>query len=239
MLVWILAAVSAYFVKGLCGFANTLVFTSILSFAHNNILITPVDLLLGFPANVVMVWRGRKEIQWKVCLPMMALMLAGNIPGAIFLKNADSRWIKLIFGAVIVLLGAEMLLREMGKTKKMKENKAVLTLIGLASGILSGLYGVGALLGVYISRVTADTRDFKTNISLIFLSDNVFRFILYLCTGLITWESCRLFLILLPFAGLGMLLGMKSEKLLPEKIIRRLVILLLILSGLMLIVKAL
>ena len=32
MYLWILAAVAAYFIKGLCGFANTLVFTSILSF---------------------------------------------------------------------------------------------------------------------------------------------------------------------------------------------------------------
>ena len=32
MYLWIIAAVGAYFIKGLCGFANTLVFTSILSF---------------------------------------------------------------------------------------------------------------------------------------------------------------------------------------------------------------
>ena len=32
MYLWIIAAVAAYFIKGLCGFANTLVFTSILSF---------------------------------------------------------------------------------------------------------------------------------------------------------------------------------------------------------------
>ena len=35
MYLWILAAVAAYFIKGLCGFANTLVFTSILSFGVN------------------------------------------------------------------------------------------------------------------------------------------------------------------------------------------------------------
>ena len=32
MFFWIIATLSAFFVKGLCGFANTLVFTSILSF---------------------------------------------------------------------------------------------------------------------------------------------------------------------------------------------------------------
>ncbi len=44
---WILAAAAAYFIKGLCGFANTLVFTSILSFGASNASISPVDLLLA------------------------------------------------------------------------------------------------------------------------------------------------------------------------------------------------
>ncbi len=45
MLLWIIAAVCAFFVKGLCGFANTLIFTNILSFGVNNALISPVELL--------------------------------------------------------------------------------------------------------------------------------------------------------------------------------------------------
>ena len=36
MYLWIIAAFMAYFIKGLCGFANTLVFTSILSFGAAN-----------------------------------------------------------------------------------------------------------------------------------------------------------------------------------------------------------
>ena len=32
MILWIIATLCAFFIKGLCGFANTLVFTSILGF---------------------------------------------------------------------------------------------------------------------------------------------------------------------------------------------------------------
>ena len=52
MILWIIAAICAFFVKGLCGFANTLVFTSILSFGVNNSSISPVELLLGYPGNL-------------------------------------------------------------------------------------------------------------------------------------------------------------------------------------------
>ena len=48
-MVWWTAAVCAFFIKGLCGFANTLVFTTILSFAADNACISPVELLLGYP----------------------------------------------------------------------------------------------------------------------------------------------------------------------------------------------
>lgn len=54
------AAFLAYFVKGLAGFANTLVFSSIVSFQAPNRITAPVDLLLGFPANIYMTWRERK-----------------------------------------------------------------------------------------------------------------------------------------------------------------------------------
>ncbi len=53
MIYWIMAAFCAFFIKGLCAFANTLVFTTILSFGNNNINITPVELLLGYPSNLI------------------------------------------------------------------------------------------------------------------------------------------------------------------------------------------
>ena len=77
MYLWILAAVAAYFIKGLCGFANTLVFTSILSFGVANANISPIDLLLGYPTNLILTWKNRRSLDPKVYLPLAALVLAG------------------------------------------------------------------------------------------------------------------------------------------------------------------
>lgn len=121
---WIVAAICAFFIKGLCGFANTLVFTTILSFGNNNINISPVELILGYPTNVILVWKERKGIRWDVCIPLAVLVIAGSIPGALFLKNADTDVIKIVFGVVIIFIGIEMLLREM-QSKRVKQSKAV------------------------------------------------------------------------------------------------------------------
>ena len=171
MYLWFIAVVVAYFIKGLCGFANTLVLTSILSFGVSNANISPIDLLLGYPANLILTWKNRRSLDPKIYLPLAALVLAGSIPGALLLKNADVRSIKLIFGVVVIILGAEMLSREYSK-KEIRSSKPVLAVIGITAGMLCGLFGVGALLAAYVSRVTQSGDSFKANISAVFIADN-------------------------------------------------------------------
>ena len=167
---------------------------------------------------------------------LAALVLAGSVPGALLLKHVDARAIKVVFGAVIVLLGAEMLLRERQKGK-LRSSKLLLVLIGVLAGVLCGLFGVGALLAAYVSRVTDDQNGFKANISAVFVAENTFRIVLYSCLRLITPETLRTALLLLPFALLGLWIGMRSSARLNEKTAGRLVAVLLVLSGVSLIVK--
>lgn len=228
------AAVCAYFVKGLCGFANTLVFSTILSFSTNNVNISPVELVLGLPSNIMISYKERKSVQWKVCLPLAGLVLLGDIPGILLLKNTNTQVIKGIFGFVIIAIGVEMLLREyMRKTKK---SQLLLITIGILSGILCGLYGIGALLAAYMGRVTDNISSFKGNLCIVFLIDNLFRLVMYGVTGIITLATLKQSVILFPFMALGLFLGMKGSSFLDEKKIKKLVIIMLILSGVSLIV---
>ena len=236
MALWIVAAFVAYFIKGLCGFANTLVFTAILSFGASNAGISPVDLLLGYPANLVLTWKNRRHLDPKIWLPLAALVLAGSIPGALLLKNVDARAVKLVFGGVVVALGTEMLLREHGR-RQVRSSKPVLAIIGVTAGVMCGMFGVGALLAAYVSRATDKDSAFKANISAVFIVDNTFRVILYSALGLLVPETVKSALILMPFALLGLLAGMKCCGYMDERYVRRITVVLLILSGASLILK--
>lgn len=238
MIWWIIATLSAFYVKGLCGFANTLVFTTVMSFGMSNRNISPVELLLGYPSNAVIAYRERKSIDPRLCLPLAALVVLGSIPGMLLLKNADTGAVKMVFGAVIVLLGVEMLLRER-KKKQVKESKILLALIGLLSGVLCGLYGVGALLGAYIGRVAKDAKAFRANICVVFFVENTLRIVLYSIAGLLNMGMALQALRLLPVALLGLFLGARSAELVSEKTVKRVVIIMLILSGLSLIMTQL
>lgn len=238
MIWWIIATACAFFVKGLCGFANTLVFTTVLSFGNNNINISPVELLLGYPTNAILVLRERKSIKPSVCIPLAVLVIAGCIPGALFLKNADTGIIKIIFGFVIIIIGVEMFFMGV-HTKKVKQSKLMLGIIGILSGLLCGLYGVGALLGAYISRVTDDSHSFKANICVVFLVENTFRIILYAVWGIITTDILKQTVVLVPVMLIGLALGMLSSRVLNERIVKKIVIIMLITSGVALIINSL
>ena len=238
MIWWGIAAICAFFIKGLCGFANTLVFTTILSFGNSNINISPVELILGYPTNVILAWKERKSIKWSICIPVSVLVIIGSIPGVLFLKNTDTGVIKIIFGVVIICIGVEMLLREI-QTRKARQSKIVLVIIGILAGLLCGLYGVGALLGAYINRITDDSHSFKANICIVFLVENTLRIVLYAVWGIITVDILKRAMVLMPVMLIGLALGMLSSRVLDEKIVRKAVIIMLIISGIALVVNSL
>lgn len=234
MVWWAVACMCAFFIKGLCGFANTLVFTTILSFGNNNKNISPIELLLGYPTNFILAWRERKSVDPKICVPLSIMVLAGSIPGIIFLKNMDADAVKVVFGFVIILISIEMFLRDY-KIIKFKNSKLVLSIIGVLSGVLCGIYGVGALLGAYISRVTEDSSAFKGNICMVFFVENTFRIVLYTIYGIINLETLQTALLFAPLMLAGLFLGIVSGKLLNEKIVKKAVIFMLAVSGVALI----
>lgn len=236
MWLWILATLLAFYVKGLCGFANTLVFTSVLGFGVNNVNISPVELALGYPSNIILTWRNRKELKAKIYLPLALLVLAGSIPGALLLKNVNAHYLKIFFGCVVVLIGIEMFCREY-TSLQIRESKIFLGIIGLLSGILCGLFGVGALLVAYVGRVTGTGDEFKANISAVFIVENTFRIILYTVLGVITVATLKQSIFLMPFMLVGLWLGMLSSQKLDDKRVKNLVIVLLIISGIILVLK--
>lgn len=234
MALWIAATLVAYFVKGICGFANSLIFDTILSFGVNNVNISPIDLLVNYPSNIVMIVKNRKSLDWKIYLPLIALVLAGSLPGALLLKNIDAGKIKLVFGFVVVLLGAEMFLRQYSH-KKLKSSKIALAIVGVIAGALCGLFGIGALLAAYVGRVTDDQRAFKANMNAVFFAENTFRVVLYSILGLITIETLKRVALLLPVSLIALTVGMKLSSKIDESASKKIISILLMLSGISLI----
>ena len=210
-------------------------FTSVLAYSENNAAITPVDLLIGCPANAVLAWRYRREANWRVWLPMALMMFIGIIPGVFILKNVDGRIVKMVFGIVVTFAGVEMILRK-HRHRQTRGSRTAMLLTCVLSGVLCGLYGVGALLAAYFSRTAKDVGEFKGNLSIVFLLENLFRIVLYSVTGIITPDAVKRAALMLPCMALGLFLGMKCADRLKENVVKHIVMLMLVLSGMVLFV---
>lgn len=227
------ATVLAFFVKGITGFGNTLVMSPLFSFFTTNKLITPVDLLLGLPANAYMAFRERRHISLKIVLPLTLMLIAGIIPAVFILKGGSDKVLKAMLGLAVVAIGVEMGLRKpvgAGEGAR-KTSPALLTAIGVISGFLCGLFGIGAPLVAYISRTTDSMGAFRANLCFVFLMENLFRLAIYSFSGIMTGEVLWLSLILLPAAALGLIIGMKVNLGLKPDIVKKAVITLMAISG--------
>ena len=177
----------------------------------------------------------------------------------LLLKTVDAGSLKIFFGFVIAGIGAEMLVREYQTASNGQEarnqraasnsqeargqepglpglpsslpGRLPLLFIGILSGVLSGMFGIGAMLAAYISRVTDDSHGFKANMCAIFIVENLFRIFLYLVSGILTpgvlWQAALLF----PAMLAGLAAGIRSSSLLNERVVRKLVLVMLVVSG--------
>lgn len=64
----------AYVVKGITGFGNTLVFSSIVGLFLDNRNISPVELVVGYPSNLLIAWRERRRLNPRVWLPLSGMV---------------------------------------------------------------------------------------------------------------------------------------------------------------------
>ena len=175
MILWMLAAFVGYFVKGVAGIGNTLVVTSAMAYTRTNAEITPVELLLCVPTNLAVTWVYRRHIDWKLAIAPLCMVLAGDALGVLLLKNVDVTAMKAVFGVVLILLSVEQLWRELRGKPSRAGHPALMLTLGISAGVLCGMFGVGALLAAYLSRVTTDDATYKGTMSIIFTIENFFR----------------------------------------------------------------
>ena len=93
------------------------------------------------------------------------------------------------------------------------------------------------MLGVCVTRMTDTMTEFKGNVSMVFAVENTIRLITYAVLGLFTMSAIRTAMILIVIALIGMFTGMQFSKFMKDTTVKKIVIILLILSGISLIIQ--
>lgn len=206
-----IAVIISYMVKGLTGFGNSLVMAPMFSMVVTPKTTTPVDLLFSLPANAYLVWKEKQGLDFKVVGPLALCVLIGNVPGILFLKTGNMTLLKVVLGIVVICIGLEMMFRDKIPGSD-SVNPVVLTVLGILSGFLAGMFGIGAPMVAYVNRVAKGSQSFRANLCCVFLIENVFRLVAYGFTGILTKGIVVMALVLAPAVVIGMQLGYKLYK---------------------------
>ena len=234
MMLFVIATLSAYFIKGLCGFGNTPVFNSITALNYDNKNISPIELLVGLPANVVISIRGRKRINYSMCLKLVVFIFIGAALGTYMLSSINPRIIKVLCGVVIIFVAIRLSVNE---DVKLFENRLFVVLTSLFSGLICGLYGIGVFMVPYVRNKSLTNEEFKSNMGFISMFDNLLRVFLYVTSGILTLSAIKTACILIPFSIVSLYFGFYVSRFVNEKLAKQLAMLLLVITGIVLIVN--
>lgn len=235
---FVAGAFAAAFVTGLAGFAFAIVAAAgwlhFLPPAEATALIVAYGLIV----QGVSVWKLRRAIQWRRLMPFLIGGAIGVPLGVELLRWASPAALRIGVGAILVLFSLHNLVRpQLGSAAR--AGRLADGTVGVVNGILGGATGLAGIAAVIWCSLRgwppAEQRaTFQPSGVAVFAMTA-----LWLGgANMIGAGTLRLFLIGLPALALGTWAGLKCFGHLDEAAFRRMVLVLLLLSGISLVVLA-
>ncbi len=224
------ATFAASFVAGVSGFAFALIAAAV--WLH---IMTPLEtatltigygmLVQGFGA-----WKLRHALSWSRLWPFLVGGAPGVAIGVLVLRWANPAHMRAGIGAFLVLYALFNLIRP--PLKPVRSSRLADMAVGLASGVLGGMTGFAGILIVIWCQMRGWPKDVQRGV---FQPASVA--LLAMCalalgvTGSVTPNTAYLFLIGLPVLAAGTWAGFQLYGRMDEEGFRRIVLILLLASG--------
>jgi uncharacterized membrane protein YfcA len=234
--VFLLGTFAAAFVTGLAGFAFGMVAASIWLFALPPVEATTLIVAYALLVQGYATWRLRDAIDYKRLLPFVLGSALGIPVGVLVLELARPAYIRAAVGVLLIAFSLYNLTRpKFPVTKRL--GRAGDGGVGVLNGVLGSSTGLGGILPVIWTTLRGWTRDEQRGVH----QPTAFAtFVMSLAAlggaGLVSSTTTRLFLVGLPALVFGTLLGWALYGKLDESTFRKIVLVLLLISGLAIVV---
>ena len=238
LLLFIAATFVGSLVAGVAGFAFGLIASAI--WLH---VITPAQSAALIAAFAIVIqgatlWKLRHAMQLSRLVPFLVGGALGIPLGAYVLHWASPEYMRTFVGAALVLFSLYNLIRP--KLPRVEGGIVADGAVGIASGFFGGSTGLAGIPVIVWSTLRGWSKDEQRAV---FQPVAVLIFAMTLVwlggTGMVTIDTVRLFLWGLPAVAIGTWLGLKFYGKLDEATFRKIVLILLLISGLTLLPSAL
>ena len=208
-----------YLIFGLTGFGSTVIALPILAQFIPLKLVVPLLLLLDLAAGVAVSARARRGIRLGEIGTMAPFMLIGIALGATLLLEIPEAPLLAVLGIFLIAYATYGIARRAGPPSLSRAWSAP---FGLAGGMLSALFGTGAvLIALYIGARVRDKDELRATTAATVLLNGCIRVVLYGAMGLLTQEGLLKSALLLPSVFVGLFFGARLHSMVPVGLVVR------------------
>ena len=221
--------------SGLAGFAFGLIVSGV--WLH---IITPLQmasLIVGYGLFVQSygIWKYRQHFNWRHVIPLIIGGTIGAPIGTWLLHYINPGYLRLGVGVLLIAYSSYGLLRP--RVKDVPANVPVELGIGLLNGLLTGMTGLAGVFVTLWCGMRGWSKDTQRSVyQPVILAAFVTAAISLIAAGAITADFIKLYFLAAPAMIAGMLLGFKLYGHLNDDAFRKVILVLLLLSGVSLMV---
>jgi uncharacterized membrane protein YfcA len=232
---FLLASFLGGLTNGLTGFALGLVVSGI--WLH---IITPPQtavLIVGFSlvTQGYGIWKLRHALNWRNVAPFIIGGTIGIPVGTMLLAYTNPAYLRIGVGILLVLYSSDSLLRP--KLKPLDSSVSIDVGVGVLNGLLAGLTGlVGVVVTIWCQLRGLPKDVQRTTFQPVMFASGIVTAISLSVAGAVTTGMVKLYLLGLPMMLVGMWCGFRLYGKLNDETFRRIILLLLLVSGVALIV---
>ena len=230
---------AGFIVQGATGFGGGIVALSLGALVMPLDQMLPAFVPLAFAIAVAITIQRWRDVDKAVLMRrVIPVVLPSAAFGLVLFAEFDVKTLLPFFGGLAVLLSVIELLRTLGPpTTRPVHPVASLLLLG-AGGIAHGMFASGGpLIVLSLSRLVEDKRAFRATISAMWVILNTVLVSTYIYRGLISMASLRLTGLYFPALLVGLWIGERVLRLLPEVWFSRVVLLIVAGAGSALVLK--
>jgi uncharacterized membrane protein YfcA len=228
----------AGFVQGVSGFAFGLVAMSVWAWTVEPQLAGPMVVWGSWVGQLLSLGAVRGGLLWRRALPFVIGGAAGVPLGAWLLKYIDIGVFKGCVGVVLIGYCSTMLLASRIPTVR-RGGQILDGAVGAVGGVMGGLGGLTGPAPTLWCTLRGWDRHAQRSVFQVFnLSMHSLTLTVYLLTGTLTSRMVPIFALMVPVAIVPTLLGVRVYRRVDERLFRRLVLVLLLGSGITLVISA-
>jgi uncharacterized membrane protein YfcA len=223
---------TGYLVLGITGFGSALVTVPLLAWVWPLPEVVFLAILLDVPASMLHGGLNFRQVRWRALVDMLPGMAVGSVAGLWLLGQLDKRWPLFILGLYIAAVG----LRALRQTVP-----APVARSPLGYHVGSGLVGVvevmfataGPVVLALLQGRLREVAEIRATVPVVMVVAGSVAIVVLAASGQVDHtHTLQRWLIGLPIAVLGVILGNQLARRIPAAVMRRSIAALLVISGL-------